>query len=211
MSLGDIPIIGGLLEPDLSGAINAAKFDPFNIQTSFGSATYDEESRTFTSGLGEDYGAIQDSLVNQLKQIDPAQQLALFRQQAQPYNEQMGLNLENRLFSQGLTQASGVDQPLGARRSLFDSFANQDLQFQQLAQQQALQQQTGLMNQLFGLNQMEQGLFAPQATFGGLQTGAGSNQAAIMAQEASMIPNLVGNFLGGSMASFGGGGGGGET
>ena len=202
------------LTPDLSGAIGAAAFDPFNIQTSFGSATYDEDSRTFTSGLGEDYGAIQDSLVNQLKQIDPAQQLALFRQQAQPYNEQQGLNLENRLFSQGLTQASGVDEPLGARRSLFDSFANQDLQFQQLAQQQALQQQTGLMNQLFGLNQMEQGLFAPQATFGQIQTGAGANQAGLMAQQASFLPNLVGNIIaggvqgaamGGMMGGMGGG------
>ena len=53
---------------------------------------------------------------------------------------------------------------------------------------------------------MEQGLFAPQATFGGLQTGAGANQAGLMAQQASFLPQLMGSLGGAAIqgAAMGG-------
>ena len=117
------------------------------------------------------------------------------REQAAPYEQAQYQGLENRLFSQGLLGASKVDQPGGPRRSLFDSFANADLNRQIQAQQLAQQSQASILNQIFGLTNLEQSLFAPQATFGSIQTGAGANVANLQAQEASFIPNLFGNLL----------------
>ena len=192
-----ISSIGDLFSPDLGGATAAASFNPYDISTSYGSATYSPTDRTFTSQLDPRLQSAMSGLFSQYGAIDPAQQLNLMREQAQPYEQAQSLGLENRLFSQGLMGASKVDQPGGARRSLFDSFQNADLNRQIQAQQLAQQSQANILNQIFGLTNLEQSLFAPQASFGAIQTGAGANQANLMAQEASFIPNLIGN-LGGS-------------
>ena len=124
------------------------------------------------------------------------------REQAQPYEQAQYQNLENRLFSQGRLGASAAYQPGGEMRSLFDSFANADLNRQLMAQQQAQQSQQAILNQIFGLTGLEQGLFNTQGMFGGLQTSAGANQASLMAQQAMAMPNLLGSLFSGAATGF---------
>ena len=205
------------LTPDMSGAINAAAFDPYNIQTSYGGANYDAENRLFSTSLNPALQGVMGGLQEQYGQINPEQQLNLMRERAQPYNEAMGQGIENRLFSQGLLGASKEYQPGGQMRGFFDSVMNQDMGFQLSAQQQAQQQQTNLLNQIFGLAGLENNLFGQQQQFGALQTGAGANQASLMAQQAMAVPNLVGNIISGGVQGaamggiFGGGGGAGVS
>ena len=72
------------LTPDLSGAIGAAGFDPFNINTSFGSSNFNAGTNTFDAQLNPQLQGIQQGILGQLGQVNPEQQLSLFRQQAQP-------------------------------------------------------------------------------------------------------------------------------
>ena len=194
--------VGSMLTPDLSGAQAAAAFNPYDISTSYGSASYNPTDRTFSTSLDPRLQSAMSGLFSQYGAIDPTQQLNLMREQAAPYEQAQYQGLENRLFSQGLLGASKVDQPGGARRSLFDSFANADLNRQIQAQQLAQQSQASILNQIFGLTNLEQSLFAPQATFGSIQTGAGANVANLQAQEASFIPNLFGNLLGSGIQGY---------
>lgn len=190
------------LTPDMGGAINAAQFNPYNVNQSTGSVNYDAASRTFNSQLNPQLQGIQQGLFSQYGAVDPTQQLNLMRQQAQPFNEQMGLNLENRLFKQGLTGASVVDQPGGARRSFFDSVLNQDMGFQMQAQQQAQQQQMAYLQQLLGISGMENNMFSNAMGMGGIGMQGQMQQSNLMGQSAMAMPNLLGSLLGGAAQGF---------
>jgi hypothetical protein len=203
MSLFSDPIgsVAGFLglTPDLGDAAQSAQFNPYNINQSFGSLSYDPESRSFTSQLNPHLQGIQQSLFSQYGKTDPMQQLGLMRQQAQPYNEAMGQGIENRLFSQGLMGASKEYQPGGQMRGFWDSVLNQDMGFQLSAQQQAQQAQQNYLNQLLGLGNLEQGLFGNVTNLGSVQTGAGANVANIQATGAMALPNLIGSLGGGAI------------
>jgi len=190
------------LAPDLSGAIAGAKFDPYNIQTGMGGLRYDEGSRTFTSQLDPALQATRQGLLSQYGQIDPAQQLSLYRQQAQPYEEQQRLGLESRLFSQGQLGHSAVDRPGGARRSLFDAQAQADLQRQAMAQQWAQQQQQGILGQLQGIQGFEKGLFGMGQGMGQLGMQGQQMQTQLRQQQAMAIPDLMQSLLGGAAMGF---------
>ena len=192
------------LTPDLSGAIKAAEFNPYNINTSYGSLNYDKDSRTFTSQLDPALQGIQQGLFSQYGQVDPTQQLALMRQQAAPFQQQSMLNMENRLFKQGLTQASVVDQPGGARRSLFDSIMNQDLSMQLQAQQQAQQEQTNYLNQILGISGLEQNMFRSGMGMGQLGMQGQSNVASLMMQQAQAESGLNQALFGGAVLGLSG-------
>ena len=203
------PLTGfGLLENDTSGATAAAQFNPYNIQSSYGSLNYDPTNRLFTSAIDPQIQGSVDRLWSQYGQISPEQQLSLFRQQAAPFNEAQSLGLENRLFSQGRLDHSQVDQPGGARRSLFDSFANQDFGFQQQATAQSQQAQTNFINQILGLMAPEQNLF--NAGMGLGQIGAqgqiaGANiQGQAGLQQQQLGYNIFNDILGGVSSLFGG-------
>lgn len=180
------------LTPDMGGAIQAAQFDPYNVQSSFGSLNYDPSQRLFSTSLNPQ--------ITQGFNTDPMQTLGLMRQQAAPYQQQERLNLENRLFSQGLLQHSAVDQPLGARRSLFDAQQQQDFGFQLQSQAQALQN-------LLAMAGLEQNLFGMGAGMGQLGQQAAGNVAGLMAQEAAVVPNLIGSAIGAAGQAYGGSGG----
>ena len=102
------------LKPDLSGAIGMSGFSPVDVQTSMGGVSYDEGQKLFTSQLDPRLLGAQQNILSQLQGIDPTKTLGLLRERARPFEKQQMLDLENRLFSQGLLGASGVDRPGGA-------------------------------------------------------------------------------------------------
>ena len=187
------------LVPDYGEAIEAAQQDPLNVRSLFGGLTY-QDGRV-TTQLAPELQQQVTGIYERLGQIDPSQQLGLLRQQAAPYEQQQRLDLENRLFSQGLMGASVVDRPGGARRSLFEAQAGSDLQRQLLAEQMAQQQRASLFGELQNIYGMEQGLFG--AAYGYPQNNQVSN---LLAQQAGFGPGLMGNLLGGAMMGWGMGG-----
>lgn len=193
-------------------AAKMAQFNPYNIRSSYGSLDYDRANRTFTSSMDPRLQGITSGLFSRYGQVSPEQQLSLFRQQAAPFNEQAMLNLENRLFSQGRLDHSALDQPGGARRGLFDSILNQDLQFQLMAEQQAQQAQNNYLNQILGLTGLEQNLFNAGMGMGqiGIQGQiAGANAYLSNSQfTADMTKQIVDSIAGGAMQYFTGGFGG---
>lgn len=198
------------LVPDFGPALEAAKFNPVNTQGLFGGVSWNPQTRTFSSNLDPRLTGIQNTLFSQFGQANPEAEYALMQQMAAPYREQQMLGLENRLFSQGLLGASMVDQPGGARRSLFDAFANQDLGMQQQAIQSARTNQINLLNQIFGLQNMENSLFANNAGLSGQAQAANNNVANILAQDAAFMPNALwslGGAIGQGYATGGFGGG----
>ena len=114
--------------------------------------------------------------------------------------------MENRLFSQGRLDHSQVYQPGGAMRGLFDSFANQDLQFQTMAAQQAQQQQMNYLNQILGIGSMEQNLFNAGMGMGqiGMQGQLQSSQ--LQAQQDAFIPNMLWGLGGAALGGWAQGG-----
>lgn len=190
------------LTPDLSGAAQSAQFNPYNINQSFGSLSYDPSSRSFSSSLSPELSGIQSGLFSQYGQVNPQQQLSLFRQQAAPFNEQMGQDIENRLFSQGMLGASRPYEEGGQMRGFWDSVQNQDFGFQQQAQQSSQQAQMNYLQQLLGLGNLEQGLFGNVANLGSVQTGAGANVANIQATQGMALPNLIGSAIGGAAQGY---------
>lgn len=160
---------------DPSKYSDMAQFNPYNIESTYGSLAYDPTSRTFTSSLSPEMQGIQQGLFSQYGQSGAGDYLNLMRQQAAPYNEAMGQGIENRMFSQGLTGASKEYQPGGQMRGFWDSVMNQDMGFQLQADQMAQQNQMNLLNQLFSISNLQNSLFNAGQGMGGLQvTGAGN-------------------------------------
>ena len=196
----------GLLEPDMGEAQAQAEFKPYNINASYGSLGYDPSSRTFTSQLSPELMGIQSGLFSQYGQINPEQQLSLFREQAAPFNQAASQNLENRLFSQGRLDASQEYAPGGAMRGLFDSFANQDLQFQQMAAQQAQAQQMNYLNQILGLGNFEQNLFNAGLGAGQIGMQGQLQQSQLQAQQDAFLPNALWGLGGAALGGWASGG-----
>jgi hypothetical protein len=194
------------LVSDYDPAIQQAEFNPYNVNMSVGSLSYEPDSRTFSSQLAPEFQSLINQWLPQLSQIDPNQQLGLMRQQAAPFEEQQRLNLENRLFKQGILQHSAVDAPGGARRSLFEAQAGADVQRQMLAQQLATQQRQALLNQILGVQGLEGGLFSAGMGYGQLGQQSQLAQSQLMANQASQIPNLTGNLLTGALTGWAMGG-----
>ena len=220
----------------MESAANAATQStmPWDLYTSYGSVTRGApgmggtgSASLFGGGIGAAPGGralttnvdprwtdYQNSLFSQMGSISPDEQLALMRQQAAPYNEAASLGLENRLFSQGRLDHSQPYQAGGAMRGLWDAQLNQDLSFQQQAQQQAWQREQQLLGSLLSSYGPEQALLA-QSFGGGAAAGQGGMQGAqILSQSAMQMPNLMSSLLGGAtmgwaMGGFGGLGGGG--
>lgn len=212
--LNDITDAVGLT--NTSGMEDAARAaaqstQPWGLNTSFGSVTPDYQNKTLTGNVDPRFAGYQNRLFSQLGQVSPDQQLALMRQQAEPYNQAASQGLENRLFSQGRLDHSQVYQPGGAMRGLFDAQFNQDLSFQQQAQQQAWGREQQLLGSLLSSYGPEQSLFG-QAFGGGAASGQGGMAGAqILSQSAMQMPNLMSSLLGGAtmgmmMGGFGGGG-----
>lgn len=190
------------LGPDLSGAINTAAYNPYNVQTSYGGLTYDDQNRTFTSALSPELQGIQSGLFSQYGQVNPNQQLDLFRQQAAPYNEAQYLDMENRLFSQGRLGHSQVYNPGGQMRGLFDAQANQDLQFQLMAQQQAQQAQQNYLNQILGISNMENSLFNASMGQGQIGMQGQLQQSQLQAQQDAFMPNAIWGLGGAALGGW---------
>ena len=184
------------LVPDYGDAIAALQQDPRNIQSLFGGVSYQDGQ--ISSQLDPRLRAQVGDIYRQLGRVDPRQQLGLLRQQAAPFEEQQRLGLENRLQAQGLLGASLVDQPGGARHSLFSAQSSADLQRQLLAQQMAQQQRASLFGELGNIFGMEQGLFS--ASYG--QPSAQEGIANLLAQQASFGPQIMGSILGGATAGL---------
>ena len=214
---GALEAIG--LTPDLSGIAAQSGFNPVNIQSGTGSLAFDPESKTFTSQLSPELQQLQQGLFQQLggfqqrAPFDTEKALGLLREQAAPFEEQQRLNLEQRLFKQGLTGASMVNRPGGARGSLFQAQQSGDLARQLAAQQLSQQQQTTegnlqaqLMSQLFGIGGQEQGLFSAGQGFSQLEQQGRQNQANILMQQEMASSDLIGNLLGGAALGFATGG-----
>ena len=203
MGLSLNPFTGfGLLEPDLGEAQQAAEFNPYNINASYGSLAYDPESRTFTSSMSPELMGIQQGLFSQYGQISPEQQLSLFREQAAPYNQAASQQLENRLFSQGRLDASQEYQPGGAMRGLFDAQANQDLQFQMMSAQQAQAQQMNYLNQILGIGSMEQNLFNAGMGMGQIGMQGQLQQSNLQAQQDAFGLNAILGLGGAALGSW---------
>ena len=212
-----------------------AQFKPYNINTTFGGVNYtaptgpqitsyetvpdgfggvtkkpiwsEATPGEFSTSLDPRLLGLSTAAMNELGQINPAQQLSLFRQQAAPFEEQQRLGLENRLFAQGRLDHSQVDQPGGIRRGLFDAQANADMMRQLQARDWANQQRAALLGQIGTIQGMEQGLFGPAMGMGQLGQ-AGSTAAAQMMMQGSMnTQNFFGSLLGGGLMGFGAGGG----
>ncbi len=128
--------------------------------------------------------------IDRLGAIDPTQQLNLFRKMAAPFEEQQRLGLENRLFAQGLMGASTVDDPGGARRSLFDAQAQADLMRQTQAVDWANRERQQALNQYGMLQGMRQQEAAQDlAGYGALQ-GLESQRRASMLGQLGIIPGM---------------------
>jgi len=199
-------LLEDVLSPDTSGAQAKAEFNPYNINASYGSLAYDPSNRTFTSQMDPRLSGIQSGLFSQYGQVSPEQQLSLFRQQAQPYNEAAYQGLENRLFSQGRLDASQEYGAGGAMRGLFDSFANQDLQFQQMAAQQAQAQQMNYLNQILGIGSMEQNLFNAGMGMGQIGMQGQLQQSNLQAQQDAFLPNALFGLGGAALGGWARGG-----
>jgi hypothetical protein len=183
---------------EAAAAASAQSTQPWGLFSSYGSVTPDRANKTLTTTLDPRWAAYQNSLFGQLGTTSPDQQLALLRQQAQPYNEAAYQGLENRLFSQGRLDHSQVYQPGGAMRGLFDAQLNQDLSFQQMAQQQAWQREQQLLGSLLSSYGPEQSLIS-SAFGGGVSSGQGGLAGAqILSQSAMQMPNLMSSLLGGA-------------
>lgn len=94
-------------------------------------------------------------------------------------------------------------------RGLFDAQANQDLQFQQMAQQQAQQAQTNYMNQYMGIAGLDAGLFNAGMGMGNIGAQGQIAGAGIQAQgsmfNSQMGYNVFNDIMSGVTSMFGGG------
>ena len=187
-------------------AAAAAQFNPYNINTSFGGVDYDRATRTFSSQLDPRLSGLMGGYMGELGQIDPRQQLSLFRQQAAPFEQAQSQALENRLFSQGRLDASQEYAPGGAMRGLFDSFQQADLMRQMQARDWANAQRAALLGQIGGIQGMEMGLFSPAQQMGALGAGGQQMGAQMMMQGSMNTQNFLGSLIGGSMMGLGAGG-----
>ncbi|MBT8145453.1 MAG: hypothetical protein KJN90_01290 [Gammaproteobacteria bacterium] len=188
-------------------AAAAAQFNPYNIQTSFGGVDYDRQNRLFSSNLDPRLTGLSGGYLNELGGVSPEQTLSLFRQQAAPFNEQMLLGNENRLFSQGRMDFSPEYQEFGQTRGLYDAILNQDMGFQLQAAQEADRRRAALLGQIGGIQGMEMGLFSPAQQMGALGAG-GQQMGAQLGMQGSMnTQNFLGSLLGGGLMGYGAGGG----
>ena len=207
MGLSLNPFTGfGLLEPDLGPAQQAAEYDPYNINTSYGSLGFDESTGTFNSKLSPELMSIQSGLFGQYGQVSPEQQLELMRTQAAPYNQAATQGLENRLFSQGRLDHSQVYEEGGAMRGLFDAQANQDLQFQMMAEQQAQAAQMNYLNQILGLQGMESSLYNASMGQGSLGMQGQMQQSNLQAQQDAFLGNALFGLGGAALGGWASGG-----
>lgn len=215
--LGDISfgLLGDTSAEEAAQQASAAigKVKPTDIQTSLGGLTFGDN--VFTTALDPRLQQIQGGLLGQIEGLESGSTLGMLRQQAAPFEEQQRLALENRLFSQGLLGASGVDQPGGARRSLFEAQAQADLARQLQAQQLMMQQRGSLFGGLGAISGIERGLFGTSMGMFGQQLGQTQAAQAPLMQAGqsttSAMQGLVASALGGYMGSggtFGMGGGG---
>lgn len=201
MDSGGLPFTQGLtdalgLTTNPYIAADMAAYNPYAINTGYGGAAYDAQNRRFQSSLSPQFQAMQQGLFNQYAGMSPDNYLNLMRQRAAPGNQAAYEGLENRLFSQGRLDHSQVNQPGGAMRGLFDSFANQDLGFQLSADQMSDQFQNSIMDRLFGLAGLEKSLYDPLYQQGSLDVQASGNAANAFANQANSNQNMIGGIVG---------------
>lgn len=187
-------------------AADAARFSPYNIQSGYGSLTYDPSQRLFTSSVSPDVQRLQDRYLLGLERISPQSELGIMREQAQPYNEALMTGMENRLFSQGRLDHSQVYAPGGPMRGLFDAMLNQDLIFQQQARQNAWAREQQLLRNYMGLFAPEQNLFQAGMGMGQIGMQGQMTGANILAESSEQLPKAMDSIIGGIMTYMMGGG-----
>ena len=108
---------GGLFGGSKGPRAPQVQFNPANINSGVGSATFDQESNTFNTSLDPRLAALQGGLFSQgqgffdeLNTFNPdefgANVTQRLRNLAAPQEEDARLGLENRLFSQGLLNST---------------------------------------------------------------------------------------------------------
>ena len=198
-------VVGSALAPDAPSGGGGGGPQRVPINTSFGGT--DLSGASANVNLSPEMLDIQQQIYGQYGQATPDSLFNLMQQQIAPYREQRALGLENRLFSQGLMGASRVDQPGGARRSLFDSFGNQDLQMQLAARGQAMNEQTSLFNQLTGISNIENQMLNASLGFGAQAIGADQFNRNMQWGADVNRSNIMGEGITGAMSAFGNEGG----
>ena len=194
-------------------AADAARFNPYNINTTFGGIDYDPHTRMFTSSIDPRLSRYAGGLMGEIGGINPNQQLDLYRQLSAPYEQAQYQNLENRLFSQGRLGAGMEYQPGGSMRGLFDSFQQADLMRQTQAYDWANAQRNAILGQIAGIQGMEMGLFSPAQQMGAIgaqgQIAGGQMMLSNSQFTADMTKQIVDSIAQGITSGFTGGMGGG--
>lgn len=219
---------GGLLSPinDIAGAvfgfdydIPEATFDPMDIQSGLGAATFGPEGAQFELApeLQQFYNQLlggAGETLQQAQQFDPYQAAeGLFGRMESilaPTRERERAALESRLLSQGRLGSTGGLFDLQAQQGAVEAQRAQSLNqaFGQAQQVQqglfgrglaGLQAATGLQQQ--GLSQLGLGLEAGQGALGAQQFNIGNEL-----QQAQLFPSLMSGLFTGAMGGWAAGG-----
>jgi len=203
-------------------AANASLFRPVSIDTGLGSvtATGTPGNVGFETALSPELQAIRDQLLGigttgleQFQTFDPNQAAALFTQQlnqvAQPQEQQQQLQLENRLFQQGLlggTTGQNRMEALNTAQGFAQNQRNlQGLQYGTDEQARLFQNALGGIQGATALDQMLAQQLGQSIAAGGAQTAANVGAADFQFQagmnQADAISGFFGN-LGTGLANY---------
>lgn len=211
-------LIGGLLGADATKdaariAAEASRFAPIDITSGTGTTTFADGG--FQSQLAPELQAVRDQLLGFGQQgldtfagFDPNQSAALFTRQldelAQPQEQQQRLQLENRLFQQGLTGSTDprTESLLSAQAIAQNQRNLQGLEFGQSQQDRLFQQALGGIQGATTLdaslaNQLNQAISA-----GGANTLANQTGANFQFQAAQSNADALSGFFGGLGQGF---------
>lgn len=173
-----------------------AEFHPWDINTSYGSATFDSAGRVASAEFTPEFQAYLDSmrntsqgLMSQDGVLSPNQETAtnelygLLSSMAQPGETQALNSLENRLFARGMLGSTGGAEQLGQFR---DALSRADMGRQVQAYQLGTDAANSAANRqymganiggMFGsLQSMSLQDLLAGANIGGMQAQAGANQ-----------------------------------
>ena len=207
-------LVGGLIgakgQKDAAKiAAAAAQFRKLGTESGVGTTGFDGD--VLTQQLSPEYQALRDQLLaqgaqglQQFQTFDPTEAGQLFSQQlgalAAPQEKQQRLALENRLFQQGLTGASGGQQRTEALLGAQALAAGQrDLTGLQLGQQQQgrlFEQALGGIQGATTLDQLLQNQQSQAISAGGAQTTAATNAAQFQFQASQNRGDAISGFFG---------------
>lgn len=217
--------LGGLLgsrasSRGLERAMAAAQFDPWNVFGGMSSAIFDRDNKSVRTELSPEYQQLRDSLFgttsnlfNQAAATNPAEVASMWynnlSQLSAGDENQARLNLENRLFSQGMLGSTGGAQRMNA---LEDSLSDARLAREMNAWQFGQGMQQNLFNQalqgLLGMQSIDLNAMQPIQIGMGIGQGNQSVGAAMMptimdhyGTQANAISGLFGN-LGTQLGKF---------